>query len=51
MSNTSVDAGMTDDYEQPVNVARIVFLERFSLDVNREIKGVPRGAQIRFGLL
>jgi hypothetical protein len=26
-------------------------LERFSVDVNRNNKGVPRGAQIRFGLL
>jgi hypothetical protein len=28
-----------------------VLLERFSVDVNRNNKGVPRGAQIRFGLL
>jgi hypothetical protein len=26
-------------------------LERFSVDVNRNSKGVPKGAQIRFGLL
>ena len=26
-------------------------LERFSVDVNRDNKGVPKGAQIRFGLL
>jgi hypothetical protein len=26
-------------------------LERFSVDVNRNNEGVPRGAQIRFGLL
>jgi hypothetical protein len=25
-------------------------LERFSVDVNRNNKGVPRGAQISFGL-
>ena len=25
-------------------------LERFSVDVNRNNKGVPKGAQIRFGL-
>jgi len=25
-------------------------LERFSVDVNRNSKGVPKGAQIRFGL-
>ncbi len=30
--------------------ARII-LERFPVDVNRNSKGVPRGAQIRFGLL
>jgi transposase len=30
---------------------RIRALERFSVDVNRNNKGVPRGAQIRFGLL
>jgi hypothetical protein len=28
-----------------------VELERFSVDVNRNSKGVPKGAQIRFGLL
>ena len=28
-----------------------VLLERFSVDVNRNTKGVPKGAQIRFGLL
>ena len=33
MSNTSVDAGMTDDYEQPVNLARIVFLAAVALPV------------------
>jgi hypothetical protein len=27
------------------------WLERFSVDVNRNSKGVPRGAQIRFELL
>jgi len=26
-------------------------LERFSVNVNRNSKGVPKGAQIRFGLL
>ena len=26
------------------------WLERFSVDVNRNSKGVPKGAQIRFGL-
>jgi transposase len=26
-------------------------LERFSVDVNRNSKGVPKSAQIRFGLL
>jgi len=26
-------------------------LERFSIDVNRNNKGVPTGSQIRFGLL
>jgi hypothetical protein len=30
---------------------RIAALERFSVDVNRNSKGVPKGAQIRFGLL
>ena len=29
----------------------IILLERFSVDVNRNSKGVPKGAQIRFGLL
>jgi hypothetical protein len=28
-----------------------VTLERFSVDVNRNSKGVPKSAQIRFGLL
>jgi len=27
------------------------WLERFSVDVNRNNKGVPRGSQIRFELL
>jgi hypothetical protein len=39
---------------QAPSVARGFFsrlLERFSVDVNRNSKGVPKGAQIRFGLL
>jgi hypothetical protein len=32
-------------------VLAIVGLERFSVDVNRNSKGVPKSAQIRFGLL
>ena len=28
-----------------------LMLERFSIDVNRNNKGVPTGSQIRFGLL
>jgi hypothetical protein len=31
MSNTSVDTGMTNDYEQPVNWARIVVLVAVAL--------------------
>ena len=33
MSNTSVDAGMTNEYEQPVNLARIFFLAAVALPV------------------
>jgi predicted ATPase len=34
-------------------IADFIFfgLERFSVDVNRNSKGVPKSAQIRFGLL
>jgi hypothetical protein len=32
-------------------VLRVGSLERFSVDVNRNSKGVPKSAQIRFGLL
>jgi hypothetical protein len=31
--------------------AALARLERFSVDVNRNSKGVPKGAQIRFELL
>jgi death-on-curing protein len=31
--------------------AELAELERFSIDMNRNNKGVPRGAQIRFELL
>jgi hypothetical protein len=33
MSNTSVDAGMTNGYEQPVNWGRIVVLVAVALSV------------------
>jgi hypothetical protein len=33
------------------SLRRSNYLERFSVDVNRNSKGVPKGAQIRFGLL
>jgi predicted amidohydrolase YtcJ len=33
------------------SVADMLLLERFSVDVNRNSKGVPKSAQIRFGLL
>jgi hypothetical protein len=38
---------------QAVRLSKKLFapLERFSVDVNRDNKGVPKGAQIRFGLL
>jgi hypothetical protein len=29
---------------------RLAFLERFSVDVNRNSKGVPKGAQIRLSV-
>ena len=32
-------------------IAALTMLERFSVDVNRNSKGVPKSAQIRFGLL
>jgi N-formylglutamate amidohydrolase len=34
-----------------VMCAVVAALERFSVDVNRNNKGVPRGSQIRFELL
>ena len=38
--------------DRVVGTADLDFLlERFSVDVTRNNKGVPRGAQIRFGLL
>ena len=40
------------DIARPFRAAGIsVALERFSVDVNRNSKGVPKSAQIRFGLL
>jgi len=38
-------------YQIPHYPLKLKHLERFSVDVNRNNKGVPRGAQIRFGLL
>ena len=32
-------------------IRELLGLERFSVDVNRNSKGVPKSAQIRFGLL
>ncbi len=41
-------AKVPDDFTMTAEEAK---LERFSVDVNRNSKGVPKGAQIRFGLL
>jgi hypothetical protein len=45
------DGSDSSDAARAQILSEIERLEQFSVDVNRNSKGVPKSAQIRFGLL